>query len=114
MARSPRRRATGATGTAATATVRENLPRPAAAAPSLPREAGKPAPGRRNPFGFLSRLEPPFVGDVIAELRKVTWPTVAETRYLTMVVAIVAVVVGIFLGVLDLGFGWMIEQVFFK
>jgi preprotein translocase SecE subunit len=53
------------------------------------------------------------VGDVISELRKVTWPTPTETRYLTIVVAIVAVTVGAVLGGVDLFFGWAIEQVFF-
>lgn len=53
------------------------------------------------------------MGDIISELRKVTWPTVAETRYLTIVVAIVAVSVGIVLGGVDLAFGWAIEKVFF-
>ena len=68
----------------------------------------------RNPFGFLKRFEPRFVADIIAELRKVTWPSFAETRYLTFVVAIVAVAMGIFLGALDLGFGWIVENVFFS
>jgi preprotein translocase SecE subunit len=62
----------------------------------------------------LRRFEPRFVADVISELRKVTWPTIAETRYLTFVVAIVAVAVGIVLGIFDLAFGWAIEQVFFN
>jgi preprotein translocase subunit SecE len=96
--------------------VRENLPRPAGAAAAAPREPGKAAQARRggNPLAFLRRFEPRFIADIIAELRKVTWPTFTETRYLTMVVAIVAVVVGLFLGVIDLGFGWVIEQVFFN
>lgn len=75
----------------------------------------RPAAQKRrfNPFGWLRRFEPRAVADVISELRKVTWPTVAETRYLTFVVAVVAVAVGIVLGVFDLAFGWAIEQVFF-
>lgn len=114
MARSPRRRVPGSTAPAAA--LRENLPRPAAALPAAPREAGQAAAARRrrNPLAFLSRLQPRFISDIFAELRKVTWPTGAETRYLTMVVAIVAVAVGIFLGLIDLGFGWVIERVFFN
>jgi preprotein translocase subunit SecE len=93
--------------------VRENLPRPATA-PAATGVARPTAPARRrNPFGFLGRLKPRFVGDVISELRKVTWPTPTETRYLTIVVAIVAVTVGAVLGGVDLFFGWAIEQVFF-
>ena len=78
------------------------------AAPRAPRE-------RRGwrPFGFLRRLQPRAVADVVSELRKVTWPTFAETRYLTVVVAIVAVAVGIVLGLFDLLFGWIIERLFF-
>jgi len=53
------------------------------------------------------------VADIIAELRKVTWPSFAEARYLTMVVAFVALAMGIVLGLFDLGFGWLIEQLFF-
>jgi preprotein translocase SecE subunit len=69
---------------------------------------------RRNPFGWLRRIEPKAVADVISELRKVTWPTAAETRYLTLVVAVVAIVVGTILGLFDLAFGWAIESVFFN
>ena len=80
----------------------------AVAAPRAPRE-------RRGwrPFAFLRRLQPRAVADVVSELRKVTWPTFAETRYLTVVVAIVAVAVGIVLGLFDLLFGWIIERLFF-
>jgi preprotein translocase SecE subunit len=53
------------------------------------------------------------VADIFAELRKVTWPSVAETRYLTLVVVVVAVSVGVFLGGVDLAFGWIIEKLFF-
>ncbi|WP_165772572.1 preprotein translocase subunit SecE [Tepidiforma thermophila] len=61
----------------------------------------------------MKRLQPRFVADIIAELRKVTWPSFQETRYLTIVVAIVAVVMGLFLGAVDLLFGWIIERLFF-
>lgn len=119
MARTTRRRATAAptsAGEGAAETprrVRENLPRPVAAAPA---STGGPRPAARrsrNPFGFLGRLQPRFVADVIAELRKVTWPTFQETRYLTIVVAIVSLAVGVFLGSIDFVFGWTIEKLFF-
>ena len=127
MARTPRRRldAPGEAGPAGSEVaaaaaggprpqrrVRENLPRPAAA----PVAAGVARPGprrRRNPLAVLSRLQPRFVTDIFAELRKVTWPSVAETRYLTIVVVVVAVSVGVFLGGVDLAFGWIIEKLFF-
>jgi preprotein translocase SecE subunit len=92
---------------------RENLPRPTAAAASTSVARPQPAARRRSPFGFFRRLQPRFVVDIISELRKVTWPTFAETRYLSIVVAIVAVTVGIFLGAIDLFFGWIIERLFF-
>lgn len=84
-------------------------------APVSQSAALRPAPQRRrfNPFGWMRRFEPRAVADVISELRKVTWPTAAETRYLTFVVAVVAIVVGVILGLFDLAFGWAIETVFF-
>ena len=93
--------------------VRDNLPRPTAAPPAAARAVRAPAARRRNPFAFLGRLQPRFAADIFSELRKVTWPTFAETRYLTVVVAIVAVVVGLFLGGIDLMFGWAVEKLFF-
>ncbi len=45
-----------------------------------------------------------IIGDVIAELNRVTWPTREETTRLYIMVITVAVIVGIFLGVIDLGF----------
>ena len=85
----------------------------AVAAVATPRV--QPRRGRGwNPFGFLKRLQPRAVADVISELRKVTWPTFAETRYLTIVVAIVAIAVGVILGLFDLLFGWIVEQLFFS
>lgn len=119
MARTTRRRtgaapAGGGEAAASPRPVRENLPRPAQA----PVAAGivRVAPGqsqRRNPFGWMRRFQPGYVADVISELRKVTWPTFQETRYLTIVVAIVAGVVGILLGGIDLFFGWIVEKLFF-
>ena len=45
-----------------------------------------------------------IIGDVIAELNRVTWPAREETTRLSIMVITVAVIVGIFLGVIDLGF----------
>ena len=45
-----------------------------------------------------------IIGDVIAELNRVTWPTREETTRLSIMVITVAVIVGIFLGIIDLGF----------
>jgi preprotein translocase subunit SecE len=119
MARTQRRRAatvpatSGAQPAPQARRVREGGPRPATSSSSAAGLTRLEPRKRRNPFGFLKKLQPRFVGDVIAELRKVTWPTMNETWYLTTVVAIVAVVMGIFLGLLDLTFGWVIERIFF-
>lgn len=42
-----------------------------------------------------------FFGEVVAELKKVTWPTRQETIKLTAVVIALSVIVGMFVGGLD-------------
>ena len=42
-----------------------------------------------------------FVREVLAELKKVTWPTKQETLKLTVVVIAISVIVGAFIGALD-------------
>ncbi len=42
-----------------------------------------------------------FIKEVIAELKKVTWPTREETMKLTAVVIAISVIVGLFIGGLD-------------
>jgi preprotein translocase subunit SecE len=53
-----------------------------------------------------------FFGEVIAELKKVTWLSRRETFYLTGLVLIVAVVVGLILGGIDYVFSFLIEKIF--
>jgi len=57
---------------------------------------------------IISRLGRYF-REVIGELKKVVWPTREETRRLTIMVIIVAVVVGLFLGAIDLGFTHLVN-----
>jgi preprotein translocase subunit SecE len=45
-----------------------------------------------------------FVREVIAELKRTTWPTRAETIKLTVIVIAISVLVGIFIGLLDTTF----------
>lgn len=45
-----------------------------------------------------------FVKEVIAELKKVTWPTREETIKLTVVVIVLSFLVGAFIGILDVTF----------
>ncbi len=42
-----------------------------------------------------------FIREVISELKKVTWPTREETVKLTVVVIIISILVGAFIGGLD-------------
>ncbi len=105
----------GSTLTGTTRLLRENLPRPAAPTPGGG-PSGAPTPSaapRKQRFAALRRLQPRLITDVASELKKVTWPTFAETRHLTLVVASVAVVMGLFLGGVDLLFGWVVEKLFF-
>ena len=46
-----------------------------------------------------------------AELRKVTWPTLKETRATSMVVLVFVVVMAIFLGVVDMGLSKLISTI---
>jgi preprotein translocase subunit SecE len=55
-----------------------------------------------------------FVGDIVGELRKVTWPTRQEAIRLTVMVLIVCAVVGVVLALLDYGFGRLVQDVFLK
>lgn len=43
-----------------------------------------------------------FIKEVIAELKKVTWPTRQETMKLTAVVIALSIIVGLFIGGLDI------------
>ena len=54
-----------------------------------------------------------FIGDIIAELKKVVWLTRREAIYLTVLVLIVAATAGILLGALDYGFAKLINKLFF-
>ena len=57
---------------------------------------------------------PRWITDIISELRKVVWPSWPDTRYLTVVVLVVATLIGIALGGLDLGFAWLAEHVLLR
>ena len=42
-----------------------------------------------------------FIAEAVSELRKVSWPTVAQTRNLTVLVFAVSLAVGVFVAVCD-------------
>ena len=71
--------------------------------------AGRPAPisprsvGRVGPVGFLR--------ETISELRKSVWPTKEETARLTVIVLVLAIAMGFFLGLLDRFFAELFTRV---
>ena len=64
----------------------------------------------RSGLRAVASWRPSFVMDIISELRKVVWPSRQDTTYLTIVVLIVAAIVGAALGGIDIGFGWLIDN----
>ena len=53
-----------------------------------------------------------FISETISELKKVVWLTRREAAYLTVLVLIVAITMGIILGVIDYGFTKLVNGVF--
>ena len=61
---------------------------------------------RRFPFRFL--------GEIISELKKVVWLTRREVVYLTFLVLVVAITVGLILGAFDYGFARLVNELFLR
>ena len=59
---------------------------------------------------FLRRAQE-FVREVLAEFRKVTWPSRQELINSTVVVITVTVVVSLFLGAVDVGLARIVERI---
>ena len=55
-------------------------------------------------FGNISRS----IKEIYAELGRVTWPTKEETTRLSIIVVSISIVIGLFLGVIDMGFSKII------
>ncbi|MFQ6070647.1 MAG: preprotein translocase subunit SecE [Candidatus Aminicenantales bacterium] len=53
----------------------------------------------------------PFLKEVRAELRKVTWPTRSEVASTTVIVIIATVFFGVYLWVMDLIFSWIFLRI---
>ncbi len=53
-----------------------------------------------------------FIGETMAELKKVVWLTRREAAYLTVLVMIVCIVAGLVLGAIDLGFATLVSKYF--
>ncbi|MDY6916575.1 MAG: preprotein translocase subunit SecE [Chloroflexota bacterium] len=56
----------------------------------------------------MSRI-PAYFREVVAELKKVVWPTRNETRRLTLMVIAISGSVGVILGAIDLGFTYLVS-----
>ena len=51
-----------------------------------------------------------YLRGVSAEMQKVTWPTQEEARRLTIIVLIVTLIFSIFLGAIDIFYGWWFDK----
>ena len=65
-----------------------------------------------NPTAKRSRSRFRAISEIIAELRKVVWLTRREAAYLTALVLIVAITVGLILGAIDFGFTNLVDKLF--
>jgi len=50
-----------------------------------------------------------FIGDIVAELKKVVWLNRREVAYLTFLVLVVTIALGIVLGATDYGFSKLVN-----
>ena len=62
--------------------------------------------GRVGPVGFLR--------ETVSELRKSVWPSKEETARLTVIVLVLAIAMGFFLGLLDRAFAEFFTRVIFN
>ena len=70
----------------------------------------RPSPGEAGRRGGLFQ----FFGEVISELRKVTWPTRQETTRLTVIVILISGAIGLALGlIIDPAFTRIFKEIFF-
>jgi len=76
------------------------------------REIAKPGPGgaprRGNPFARVAL----FVRQVVAELRKVVYPTRRQLLTYTVVVMFFVAVLIVYVSLLDRGFSWAVFEIF--
>jgi len=86
------------------ARTRQQQVRPAAQVPKTQTGA------RRMPGGGFRR----FVGEAIAELKKVEWPSQAQVMQGTIVVIIACAIVGAYLWVADLSFKPFVRDILLK
>ena len=82
--------------------------------PAAPATARRPQREAGEGRGIMGLLRPHWAEEIVSELRKVTWPSWEDTRYLTFVVLVVASAFGLFLGGVDMFFNWLIENTLFR
>jgi preprotein translocase subunit SecE len=70
---------------------------------SVPRRVDPDA--TRRAFSFRT------FGEVVQELKRVTWPGREETMRLTLMVVAVSATVGVFLGLVDIGFARIFDVI---
>jgi preprotein translocase subunit SecE len=63
-----------------------------------------------NPTAKNNKSRFRFFGEIIAELKKVTWLSRREAFYLTSLVLLVAATVGAILGAIDYGFSFIVDN----
>jgi len=69
------------------------------------------SPARQRSSDGKRGLSFRFIGEVVSELRRVTWPTRQETMRLSIMVVAVATAIGLFLGIFDMGFARLIDLI---
>lgn len=54
-----------------------------------------------SPMAKTNQKNITFFSDLFGELKKVTWPTREETMRLTLVVVIISLIIGFYIGIID-------------
>ena len=76
---------------------------------------GAPTPARRrNAQAVADKPAGPvqFVGESVEELKKVVWPTWSQVQQYFWAVLVFVLIVITYVGLLDLGFGWVMLKLF--
>ncbi len=78
---------------------------------AIPSTGPRPPSRPSSSGGGILSWRPRFIIDIISELRKVVWPERGDVVHLTIVVVIVTRLLGALLGAIDIGVGWIIDEV---
>jgi len=78
-----------------------------------PARKERPRPTPQRPAEREKRTKPiEFVKEVRSELRKVAWPTRAETLHYSLIVFVALVILMAFVGLMDYAFGEFVLKLF--